>query len=1089
MGVVYRASDRLTGQEVALKRVTAPTDQLQFAARGGDTDPSLSLAQEFRTLASLHHPNIIGVLDYGFDDAQQPFFTMALLENAQTLVEAGQGQALETQMDLLVQTLQALVYLHRWGVLHRDLKPENVLVVDGHVLVLDFGVSVVTSRTMEYLTRTTMGTFAYLAPELFQGGPVTVASDLYAVGVMAYEILAGEFPYNDANVAVLLADVLTRTVDVRSIGVNDALAAVLERLLVKTREERYEDASNVIRDLCSAAGCSEPAETVEIRESFLQAAKFVERETELAWLSEALDAALEGQGSAWLIGGESGVGKSRLTDELRTLALVKGSLVLRGQTVSEGASPYHLWQEALRLLALATDLEDEEASVLKALVPDVGALLGRDVQDAPLLDPQAAQVRLFKVVGEVLCRQCASQPVAMILEDMQWIDSNSLALLEWLVPLAFESSLLLIGNYRDEERPHLPDDLPGMQVLKLERLSEGGIAELSESMVGAVGRQQQVVDLLQRETEGNPFFLVETVRALAEEAGQLDRIVAMALPEEVFAGGVQEVVRRRLNRVPEHARPLLSLAAVAGRALDLEVLRMAAPNADLSAWLTVCADVAVLHVQGGRWRFAHDKLREGVLEGLSEGTRPGLHQRVAGAIERAYPDRSKQVVALAHHWSVAGDAAKELHYAALAGQQALQNSANEEAVQHLSRAIELLQPLPETPERFGRELELQLGLCSASSALQGYSTPKVKQAFTRARELCERIGQSPQLVPVLFGLFVFYWVAGDHWTASELAEQIMSLAQAQPAKDPIALIGAHWAKAGNLFMFGEFTLARVHLEQVLALGDPEQHRDLAFTYVQDPRMACLSWLAHSLWFLGYPDQALQRSQEAVAWARELAHPFSQAFALTFASMFHHFQRDVQSSQEFADEAIALSTEQGFPYWAGEGAIYRGWALAEGGQIREGLAGIRQGLTLYRSTGGGAVVPLFLAILADSYRKAGHITAGLDTLTEVLALIEETGERWYDAEIHRLKGELLLLQGADEAEVERQYRQAMKVARQQSAKSLELRAAMSLSRLWQKQGKRKQAREVLEGIYGWFSEGFDTPDLKEAKTRLKELDRD
>jgi serine/threonine protein kinase len=322
MGTVYRATDRLTGEAVALKRVTTPAEQLTFASRSGKTDPPLALAQEFRTLASLHHPNIIRVLDYGFDQQRCPFFTMTLLENAQTIAKAGQGQNVAAKVDLLVQTLQALAYLHRRNTLHRDLKPENVLVVDGHVQVLDFGVSVTTSRTMQYLTQTTMGTLAYLAPELLGGAPVTRASDLYAVGVMAYEIFAGRFPYNDTNVAVLVTEILTTPVDARSIGVGDELAAVLEKLLVKRREERYGNAGEVIRDLCTATGRSVPPETAEVRESYLQAASFVDRDVELGQLSRALDTALAGRGSAWLVGGESGVGKSRLVDELRTLALV-----------------------------------------------------------------------------------------------------------------------------------------------------------------------------------------------------------------------------------------------------------------------------------------------------------------------------------------------------------------------------------------------------------------------------------------------------------------------------------------------------------------------------------------------------------------------------------------------------------------------------------------------------------------------------------------------------------------------------------------------------------------------------------------------
>jgi hypothetical protein len=313
MGAVYRATDRLTGSVVALKRVTTPADQLSFTSRQGDTDLNLALAREFKTLSALHHPHIIGVLDYGFDQQRCPYFTMRLLEDARTIVEAGQGRDPHAKIDLLVQVLQALVYLHRRAILHRDLKPGNVLVVNGQVKVLDFGVSVATTRTMEYLTQTTVGTFTYMAPELFGGAPFTRASDLYAVGLMAYELFAGRYPYDDANVAVLVSDILYKPVDVRAIGVNDALAAVLEQLLVKNREKRYDDADEVIRDLCRATGCPVPPETVEIRESYLRSARFVGRDAELGGLTEALEAALAGYGSAWLVGGESGVGKSRLS--------------------------------------------------------------------------------------------------------------------------------------------------------------------------------------------------------------------------------------------------------------------------------------------------------------------------------------------------------------------------------------------------------------------------------------------------------------------------------------------------------------------------------------------------------------------------------------------------------------------------------------------------------------------------------------------------------------------------------------------------------------------------------------------------------
>jgi len=1089
MGAVYRATDRLAGQTVAFKRVTVPASQLTFASRAGDTNLALALAQEFKTLASLRHPNIISVLDYGFDEERQPFFTMNLLENARTVVDAGQGQDLETQVDLIVQVLQALVYLHRRNILHRDLKPGNVLVTpeDGQVKLLDFGVSVTTSRTMEYLTQTTAGTLTYLAPELFTGAPVTKASDLYAVGVMAYELFAGRFPYNNANMAVLMYDILSTPPDVWTIGVGDDLAGVLERLLVKTREERYADAGEVIRHLCAATGCPLPPETVEIRESFLQAAKFVGRDAELEQLSDVLRRTMEGRGSAWLIGGESGVGKSRLADELRTLALVEGALALRGQAISEGGSPYHLWRDVLRWLALTANLEPDEAGELKPLVPDIGDLMGYDVPDSPPLDPQATQTRLLQVVEGAFGRQ--EQPVVVILEDLQWIRSDSLALLDQLAQGAANLPLLIVGNYRDDERPHLSDELPAMQVLRLERLDERGIADLSALMLGQAGRREQVIGLLRRETEGNPFFLVETVRALAEEIGQLDLIGAMTLPERVFAGGVQELVQRRLSRVPDDARPLLRLAAVAGRELDLHLLVALAPGVDLNGWLTACADVAVLDVEGESWRFSHDKLRGGVLGELSDDVRPGLHRQVAEAIEVVYPGAPEQVATLAHLWSVSGDWDKERCYCRLAGEQAMRNNANVEAIGYLEKALELLETTPDTLERAQEELALQLGRGNALIMVKGFGSPEVGQAYTRARELCQHADarEAPQLFPALWGLWANYLVRAEHQVARELGEQLLHLAQR--AQDRNLLLQAHHALWTSFLFLGEFTSAHVHVDQGLAVYDPQQHHSHTFLYGgHDPGVCCLTFAGAVLWCLGYPEQALQRSNEAVALAQELSHPVSLALALRFLAALYQFRREEQAVQERAGAAIALATEHGSPLWAGWADSLQGWALARQGRGEVGIAQIRRGLATFQATGAAHDMPYQLALLAEAYETVGQIEEGLNAVDEALAAAHVAGGCYYEAELYRLKGELLLTRGKGVAAVEAEacFHQAIEVTRRQSARSLELRAVMSLSRLWERQGKRAEARQVLAEIYDWFTEGFDTPDLREAKALLDEL---
>jgi eukaryotic-like serine/threonine-protein kinase len=682
MGVVYRALDRLDGSIVALKRVTTPGERLQFASKGDSTNFRLALAQEFRVLASLRHPNIISVLDYGFDAERQPFFTMELLENAQTIRAYANGKSVSQQINFLIQVLQALAYLHRRGILHRDLKPDNLLVVDGQVKVLDFGLAV--AREAIHEDGQTAGTVAYMAPEILQGSSATEPADLYAVGVIAYELFSGHHPFQSKSFSHLINDILNTTPDIEPLEIDDSLKLILEKLLAKSPSERYASADEILSIFAQSIGQPISAEAAAIRESYLQAAAFVGREAELQRLTAVLDTMTAGTGSAWLVGGESGVGKSRLLDELRTRALVNGALVLRGQAIVEGGAPYQLWRESLRRLCLQTNLTDLEASVLKSLIPDIGSLINQVVPDAPELDAQAAQLRLLSVIEDVFRKQ--SQPILLLLEDLQWAE-ESLSVLKRLTQAVHELPLLIVANYRDDERPNLPAELPDMQPIKLARLDENAIADLSASMLGESGRQPHVIDLLQRETEGNVFFIVEVVRALAEEAGQLAQIGQMTLPLSVFAGGIQTVVQRRLSRVPTAARPLLQIAAVAGRELDLTVLKAAAPVTNIDDWLTSVA--TVIDVQDNRYRFAHDKLREGLVQNLPDENRKILHKTVAEAVAIAYPDNPTQYTILHFHWEQVGDLDNARHYAELGGEAALKDSAAAEAIRLLNRALEL----------------------------------------------------------------------------------------------------------------------------------------------------------------------------------------------------------------------------------------------------------------------------------------------------------------------------------------------------------------------------------------------------------------
>ena len=422
-----------------------------------------------------------------------------------------------------------------------------------------------------------------------------------------------------------------------------------------------------------------------------------------------------------------------------------------------------------------------------------------------------------------------------------------------------------------------------------------------------------------------------------------------------------------------------------------------------------------------------------------------------------------------------------------AGQRAIERSANVEASSHLTRGLEVLATLPDTPERYRKEFVLQTTLGPVLMAIRGQGAPEVERAYARARELCQHVGETPQLFPVLWGLWYFYLARAEWRVARELGEQLLSLAQR--TQDPPLLLLAHRVLGQTLAFLGEFASARSHLAQALTFYDPQQHRPLAFLYGQDQGVICHSWAALVLWLLGYPDQARQRSHEMLILAQELHHPHSLAYALYWAAMLDLYHRKGQAAQEQAEAGMVLSHEQGFALWIAWGTLLRGWALAEQGQSAEGILQMRQGIAAWQATGAEVFRPYSLALLAEAYGKAGQAEEGFPLLAEALAAVDNTGERYYEAELYRLKGEMLLAQADTEPrwlEVEESFRQALAVARHQQAKSLELRAAMSLSRLWQRLGKRAEAHQLLAEIYGWFTEGFDTADLQEARALLAEL---
>lgn len=793
MGAVYRAYDLLHHQQVALKRVQAMTP-LARPTPDETVNERLAIANEFRMLASLYHPHVINVLDYGFDAQSQPYFTMTLLDQPRDILAAAADMSRSGRFDLLVQMLRALAYLHRRGVVHRDLKPPNILVTQpGQVKVLDFGLATEGEATEGELA----GTLNYISPEVLQEQAATTASDLFAVGVIMAQMFTEVHPFAPTvSGQGLVINILMEPPHLP--GLDEDLWPIVTRLLEKDPLDRYPDAETVINALREISDAPIPAEEPAIRESYLRAAAFVGRDDELTRLVDAFDGALNGRGCAYLIGGESGVGKSRLLDELRTRALVQGALVLRGQGVEGGGWPYQLWRDALRQLCLSTPLSDLDASVLKEIVPDLADLLGRPVADPPPLDPGVTQQRLVLTIAEVFRQQ--TRPILLMLEDLQWAD-ESLEPLKQLNAILSDLPLMIVGSYRTDERPQLPDALPGMQVMPLQRLQREQIIALSRSMLGDGGARQSVVNLLQQETDGNVFFLVEVVRALAEEAGSLHQIGRMTLPANVFAGGIARVIQRRLDRVPDWARPLLERAAVAGRLVDEAVMRhlagelvQPAPtdlDAYLENWLTVCASAAVLEVAAGQWRFTHDKLHETLTHQLDAATRQQRHTEVAQAIEATHPGESALALTLANHWRAAQRPDQEGPYALQAGEQALRQSLYSEADALLIRAQACFDA---TGVAFDQAHLWQL----RARALQGMGD------LNAARDLLEACmaryreeGQDERWLQVMTFYSVSLRLIGDHQRGRDVLQTILD----HPAAYDEVRVGA-WNNLGILNAMG-----------------------------------------------------------------------------------------------------------------------------------------------------------------------------------------------------------------------------------------------------------------------------------------------
>jgi class 3 adenylate cyclase/predicted ATPase len=744
---------------------------------------------------------------------------------------------------------------------------------------------------------------------------------------------------------------------------------------------------------------------------------------------------------------------------------------------------------------------------------------------------KVAQQPILAQYSAVLSAIARQRPLLLILEDLHWVDSASSSLLFHLSREASHSRMLIIGTYRPDEvavsRGETQHPLADMlNELKRQHgdiwLDLGALAEADgrrfvdaylDTQPNRLGPAFRAA-LFDR-TRGHALFTVELVREL-QEHGDLRQddqgqwIEDPTMNWNVLPARVEGAIAKRIQRLEQDLRSILTIASVEGETFTAEVVahvqqvqerslvQRLSQELDKQHRLVVAHLLAWLGAQRlSLYRFRHHLFQHYVYHSLTAMERAYLHEAVGTVLEALYAEQSEPIaVQLARHFEEAGLHEKAITYLLQAGKRAARLSAHHEAIAHVTKGLALLQRLPDTPERAQTELELQIALANALIVTTGFAVAEVEQAYGRAWELCQQVyaEEIAHKFPILYGRCIFHLQRGEPQTVFQLGEEFLDLARRQ--HDP-AIIVAHRIM-GYRFLSGKLVAARSHFEQIAALYNVEQHRPLTFQYGLDPGAAGLSFGALDLWLLGYPEQARRWSDRAILLAREAAHAHSLTFTLAHASWFHHFRREWAIAQERAEEVIAIATKQGLAVALAWGTLTRGWALVQQGQGEAGIILLRQGLAAVQATETELLRTHHVTLLAEAYQTVGEPEAGLRVLAEALAQVEKNEERFWEAEIYRLKGELLLMlegaglsrgavEGMQSAEPpEGCFLTAIEIARRQEGKSLELRATVSLARLWQQQGKQNQARRILAEIYGWFTEGFDTVDLQQAHALLQEL---
>lgn len=1011
---------------------------------------------------------------------------------------------------------------------------------DGYVKVLDFGLARLDASREKFgeadslagtKSGVLLGTVKYMSPEQARGEKVTSATDIFAFGVLFYELATGTHPFNSSTLLGTLQQITTETPRPPAQlnpSLPAAIDALIQRMLAKDASARPSAAQleAALREIERQQNSGTTGSGALHPPTLLSTRRTVGRKPERLELRAAFNSAKSGRGSLLCVAGEPGIGKTTLVEDFLTELAAEGQCTIARGRCSErlaGTEAYLPLLEALEaLLRYGTASGSEPGSLaatMKQLAPtwyaQVVPLSGNSEESARLLAEvkAASQERMKRELANFLQAVAQTQPLVIFFDDLHWADVSTVDVLSFLAGKFDALNVLVVVTYRPSDmllakHPFLQikPDLQARGVcreLLLEFLTEAEIAEYLALEFPGHRFPPEFPQLIHAKTEGSPLFMADLVRYLRDRSvisqSSVSWMLAQTLPdiERELPESVRGMIERKIAQLSEEDRKLLTAASVQGYEFDsavvAQVLNLDPDDVEerLEKLERVFAFVKLTseaEFPNGtltlKYRFVHVLYQNALYGSLRVTRKASLSAAVAQSLTHFHNQQCAPIAAeLANLYETARDWAKAVEFYLVAAQQAAHVVAHNEAVTLARRGLQRLPALPENAERLQQELLLNVAFGFSLNFTKGLSAPETGKSLARAREICQQLGDPPQLFPVLFGLHGFYLVSAKHQEALEIGQQLLRLAELE--QDPIKYLGAHAALGWSFVYLGNPVASREHFEKMIAVYQPEQTREYLATYRWDVSFHGRICLAITLWLLGYPDQALRRMHETMRLVQQITEPQTRAFIPMVASWISFLAGDGEAAQRYAETSVTECEQHGLTQERAWANTFIGAALALQSKLVEGIAEIKAGMTALQALHAEISFAYYYALLAEVIGQAGDAEHGLVVLAEGFAAMQRNDEREFEAELHRVKGDLLAAKNCD-SEVENAYQQAIAVARQQNAKSLELRAATSLARLWQQQGKTTEARQLLAEIYGWFTEGFDTADLKDAKALLDDL---